>query len=148
MHKDFISEAKTVNALAAQSITAGATINGTAIDTKGFRWIAFTLNTGVNAATAEGSFKIQGSDTSGGTYADIAGTTVSIAAADDNTIFRGALHLDQMPRYLRLVATAGTGGALLASATAVLTGCADTTQYLDHSSGGADEISFTVLTVA
>lgn len=143
--KDFSSSSAVKRAILPQVTGDGATVTGDAIDTKGWRWVEFQLSLGTNAATSNGTFKITGADTSGGSYTDITGATTVVAPTDDNGIKRIAIHLDQMPRFMKAVYINGGGGTSPSAAVAILTGCSDTSQYLDNGSGGADEIDATVL---
>ena len=124
---DLHSQAKFTQCLAAQSISAGATVNGADVNAIGYRWMYFVVNLGSVAATGAGALKLQAGSVSG-TYADVAGATLAIAAADDNStkVIAVDLEANTGPHY-RIVATGGAGGATLVSADAICIWSKDTT---------------------
>lgn len=141
---DFHSSSVVKRTVSPQSVADGATVNGAAVDAKGFRWASLSIIAGTLGAAA--TVKVQGADTEGGSYADIAGATVTLAATDDDTVKMGVLDAHQMPRFLRAVVTNGGGGTALVSASFVLYGCANSEEYIDRTAGGVDELGFLVLT--
>lgn len=103
---------KNVVAVAPVSLTAAAA-TGIVIDTQGFNYASYVLSTGAGVVSAS-VFKIQESDTSGGTYTDVVGAvSTTLPAAADNRLQYGIY----MPlggtrkRYQRVALTAtGTAG--------------------------------------
>ena len=124
---DLHSQAKFTQCLAAQSIAAGASVDGADVDAIGYRWMYFVVNLGSVAATGAGALKLQAGSVSG-TYADVAGATLAIATDDDNStkVIAVDLEANTGPHY-RLVATGGAGGATLVSADAICIWSKDTT---------------------
>lgn len=109
-------------AIAPAAIVDNATATATAIDCKDARYAEIVLQLGATdiAMTA---LKLQECDTSGGTYADVAGATFSggldidgtalalPSATDDNQTAVFQVNLDNRKRYLKVVATFGDGTA-------------------------------------
>lgn len=117
--RDIASNIKVIMALppAVQS----ATVNGVAVDTKGFGSCAFVLNTGAIAGSGDFGAKLQESDASGSGYTDVApgdltGSFEASAAADatDKVSYIGH------KRYVRLVLTKASGTSIAAGAVAIL----------------------------
>ncbi len=119
----------------------------TPIDTLGFRYAKITVSLG--ALAAAWSIQVEASATSGGTYADWTGALFVILATDDDTIKTGILDLhgpnatENASRFLQLTGT-GAAGADLLGINIELFNPRDQTQYIDYSSGGADELAFDV----
>jgi len=91
---------------------------GAEIDALGFEHALFVLNTGV--AGGELNVKVQECDTSGGTFADIAGAAFTeVTSANDVALYFGGMDLTKRKRYLKVIATVTTG-ACLASVSAIL----------------------------
>lgn len=78
---------KTAVAVAPVSLSA-ATGTAISIDTQGFSYARYELTTGAGTVSAS-AFKVQESDTSGGSYTDISGATISVlpGASDNNKVF-------------------------------------------------------------
>ena len=100
---------KTVQALDPVAQAAGTT-NGIAVDTQGFDVAIFNCYAGTVGASGTIDFKLQESDTSGGTYTDITGATVpQIAAANDNALYKVRARLQKgRKRFLRVVSVVAT----------------------------------------
>ena len=143
---DFTSAGRVVMLLDPDEHSAGATPAGIELDTKGWRWLHVSVITGTIAATAAGTINVQSATTSGGSFSTISGAVFTVAATDDDTVLHGVIDLEQQSRYIKLDTTTGTGGASDLAVVGVLYGCANTAQYVDQSSGGADELEFRVLT--
>ena len=109
---------KAVQTLAPISRSAG-TVNGTAVDAKGFAEALIILNSGTNEATGTLDAKVQECDTVGGTYADITGAAFTqVTTANDNAIYAGRIRLTPTrKRFLRVVfvtaVAAGVAGAII-----------------------------------
>ncbi|MCP6719738.1 MAG: hypothetical protein KJI72_00210 [Patescibacteria group bacterium] len=76
---------KFVTTLVAASRTADA--NGAAVDTQGFNSAVAVIDVGVVDETTGDEtylFKVQESDTSGGSYADVTGASLTVTVANDN----------------------------------------------------------------
>jgi hypothetical protein len=85
------------------------------VDTKGWNSVRFVLSVGATTG-AISVFKVQGSATSGGSFADVTGASLSTlpGAADDGKRYSIRLNLRDasIPRYLKVVLTednTGTG---------------------------------------
>ena len=119
----------------------------TPIDTLGFRYAKITVSLG--ALAAAWNIQVEASATSGGTYADWTGALFAVLATDDDTIktgildLHGPLALENASRFLQLSGT-GAAGADLLGINIELFNPRDQTQYIDYSSGGADELAFDV----
>ncbi len=76
--------------LPAITVTAGAAgstdITGTVIDTASFEGVAFIVQLGAIVSGAVTSIKVQECATSGGTFTDVTGATLTIADTDDEDI--------------------------------------------------------------
>ncbi len=81
-----------------------------AVDTQGYEGARFILGLGEIVSGAVTSSKIQQCDTSGGTYADLAGTGQTIADDDDNQIVVTEIFRPR-ERYLKHVIDRGTQNA-------------------------------------
>jgi len=101
-------------------------VNCTGVDMKGFRSVTFIVAFGAIDPTAVTSIKAQQSDDDGSTdaYSDLEGTSISVAADDDNQLV--ALEIDEpLKRYVRCVIDRGTADAVVDSVVAL--------QYNAHS---------------
>lgn len=144
---DFASAGRVVSIVNPAAHSAATDLTGLSentVDTKGFRYAYVSVITGTNAATAEVTLTMQDSDDDS-TFADLTGADFVIAATDDDTVKHGLIDTHQTGRYLRIGGSTGTGGAANLAVTVVLWGCANTEQYVDQSSGGADELEFSIL---
>jgi len=96
---------------------ANATTNGSAIDLSKFQRVLFILQLGSIDTTVD--FKLQESATTGGTFTDIAGKSITqLTATDDNKQAIIELESPEMgagKRYARCVFTSGAGTACLSS---------------------------------
>ncbi len=82
---------------------------GAAIDCLGFREAKVVLAVATVAGTSPTlDVKVQSSDASGGTYADISGAAFTqVTTANDEKVFVGRIHLQPQQRWLKVVATHG-----------------------------------------
>lgn len=89
-----------------------ATFNGTAFDTQDYEGSLAILQVvgAVTGTTTTLDGKIQSSDTSGGTYADVPGATFTqVSDTGDNQVQKIAIDLNGCKRWIRYVGTiAGT----------------------------------------
>jgi hypothetical protein len=96
-------------------------VTSSAIDTAGFEGCCFIVPMGTIASTAVTSIKVQQCDTSGGSYADLTGTAVTIADdGDDKTYYVEVVRPRE--QFLKLVVDRGTQNATVGGVIAVLTG--------------------------
>ncbi|WP_377847224.1 hypothetical protein [Bosea sp. UC22_33] len=98
-----------------------ATINGVAVDTKGFGSCAVILNTGAIVGAGDFGAKLQESDVSGSGYTDVTagdqvGSFAATAVADAST----KVSYIGFKRYVRLVLTKAGGTSIAAGAVAIL----------------------------
>ena len=108
--------------LALAPAVQSASIDGIAVDTKGFGSVAFSLNTGAIASAGDFSAKVQHSDTTtGGDFVDApAGTFFSNAPATLEASSAYKLGYIGDKRYVRIVLTKAGGTSIAAGASAVL----------------------------
>ena len=109
----------------AATVTAGAAgtsdVTSDAIDTAGFEGCCFIVPMGAVVSTAVTSIKVQQCDTSGGSYADLTGTAVTIADdGDDKTYYVEVIRPRE--QFLKLVVDRGTANATVGGVIAVLFG--------------------------
>lgn len=83
--------------------TGTSTITGSALDMTGYSGAIFVVRLG--APATNNSVKIQQCDTSGGTYADLTGTSVG-SHATDNPLIIDIKNTDE--KFLKYVVTRGT----------------------------------------
>lgn len=82
-----------------------------AVDTAGFESARFILGVGAITSGAVTSFKVTQCDTSGGSYADLEGTSQTIADDDDNQCLSIEI-VKPRERYLKTVLDRGTQNAV------------------------------------
>jgi hypothetical protein len=106
----------------AVTVTAGAAgttdITGTVIDTASFGGVAFIVQLGAIVAGAVTSIKVQECDTSGGTYTDVSGLSLTIADTDDEDI-RVLDYRRPKKRYVLLFVDRGTQNATVSAVAAL-----------------------------
>ncbi len=117
--RDLASNIAVVTALS--PAVQAATVNGVAIDTKGFGSVAFVLNTGAIVSAGDFGAKLQESDASGSDYTDVApgdqvGSFEATAQADATEKVSYIGH----KRFARLVLTKAGGTSIAAGAVAIL----------------------------
>lgn len=83
-----------------------------AVDMQGFEGARFICGFGALTSTAVTSVKAQQCDTSGGTYADLAGTAITVADDDDNQISIIDVYRPT-ERFLKHVVDRGTANAVI-----------------------------------
>jgi hypothetical protein len=113
-----IQQASTTDAGAA----AFTDITSDAVDTANCEGVLFIVSFGTITASAVTSIKLTQCDTSGGSYADLAGTAQTVADTHDNKTF----YLDVVrPReqFLKLVVDRGTANAVVGPIIAIKYGC-------------------------
>jgi hypothetical protein len=100
-----------------------ASVEGPAIDLQGFESAAFVISTGAIAGSGDFSAKLQESDTSGGTYTDVAEDQVD-SDAPETLAASSAYRLGYRghKRFVRLALVKAGGTSIAAGATAVLGG--------------------------
>jgi hypothetical protein len=118
----FSHDCKIVQAATTTAGAAGTSdVTSDAIDTAGFEGCCFIVPIGAITAGAVTSIKVQQCDTSGGSYADLTGTAVTIADdADDKTFYVEVIRPRE--QYLKLVVDRATQNATVGSVIAVLFG--------------------------
>lgn len=93
--------------------SAGTTdLTSEAIDTQGYESVLVIPIFGAITSGAVTSFKLQQCDTPGGTYADLAGTSRSVADTDDGKIALKELYRPR-ERYIKVVIDRGTQNAVV-----------------------------------
>ena len=109
----------------AATVTAGAAgtsdITSDAVDTAGFECCCFIVPIGAAVAGAVTSIKVQQCDTSGGSYSDLTGTSVTIADSDDDKTFYVEVTRPR-EQFLKLVVDRGTAAATVGGVIAILGG--------------------------
>lgn len=96
-------------------------ITSAAVDTAGFEGCCFVIPIGAVVSGAVTSAKVQQCDTSGGSYADLTGTSVTIADTDDDKL----KYIDvknPKEQYLKCVVSRATQNATIGGIVAVLYG--------------------------
>lgn len=113
---------KTVRAL--NGVAAGTTAQtSSAIDTQGYEGVKLYSLFGAITSGAATSVKVQQCDTSGGTYADLEGTSVTVADDDDNQVVVHDIYRPR-ERFLKVVISRATQNAVIDGVVAVLYGAA------------------------
>ena len=100
------------------TLAAGTTdVNSAAIDTQGFRGVAFLPIFGDNADTATFTGKIQGSTDGSTGWTDITGATFSFTAgaSDTDNELTGVEVYSPLFRYVRFVSDRGVANTVLAA---------------------------------
>lgn len=92
-----------------------------AIDTSGYEGVAIVVGFGAIVSGAVTSIKVQECDTSGGTYADLTGTAITVADTDDNKIAVSSI-FKPLKRYVKVVVDRGTQNATVDFGLALLYG--------------------------
>lgn len=111
---------KTIRVL--NGVAAGTTAQtSSAIDTSGFDGVKIYSSFGAITATAVTSVKVQQSSDDGvaDTYADLLGTSVNVAADDDNQVVVHDIYRPR-ERYLKVVISRATADAVIDGVVAVL----------------------------
>lgn len=112
---DLASQCQVKEGNAAASYSSGANV-GSAIDMTGGTQPTdgrCALLGQVGATTGTVVFQVSESATSGGSYTDISGATLSFTATDDNTA--QVISFSRSLRYLKVTATCGANTTLLSS---------------------------------
>lgn len=89
------------------------------IDTLGFEEVTIVTGFGAITSSAVTSVKLTQCDTSGGTYADLTGTSITVADDDDNQVTVHGLFRPK-ERYIKVVTDRGTANAVLDFQLAIL----------------------------
>ena len=106
------------NYTAAAGLTA---VTSEVIDTGGYEGVRLMVGFGAIVAGAVTSVKVQQCDTSGGTYADLLGSSITVADTDDNKVAVIDICRPQ-ERYLKVVTSRATQNATVDFMTAELYG--------------------------
>ncbi|MDU0339576.1 hypothetical protein [Bosea rubneri] len=117
--RDLASNIAVITALS--PAVQAATVNGVAIDTKGFGSCAFVLTTGAIAGSGEFGAKLQESDASGSGYTDV--DPAELVGAFEEDAFADATEKVSYvghKRFVRLVLTKAAGTSIAAGAVAIL----------------------------
>lgn len=127
----------------AATVTAGAAaftdVTSDAVDTAGFESCCFIVPMGTVAATAVTSIKVQQCDTSGGSYADLVNTSVTIADSDDDKTFYVEVSRPR-EQFLKLVVDRATANATVGGIIAVLSGAG--LKPVSHGTGVSGETHY------
>lgn len=105
-HSIFIASTTTLGAAAATTITSSA------VDTAGYDGVLFIVPLGTIVSGAATSIKVQQCDTTGGSYADLTGTSQTIADTDDDKL----VYVDVFQpkeQFLKLVVSRATQNATI-----------------------------------
>lgn len=129
-----------VKIVQAATVTAGAAgtsdITSDAVDTAGFECCTFVVPIGGATATAVTSLKVQQCDTSGGSYADLTGTAVTILDSDDDKTFYVEV-VRPREQFLKLIVDRGTANVTVGGVIALLSGAAN--RPVTHGTGVSGE---------
>lgn len=102
------------NPIQISTVTAGAAgtsaITSSAVDMAGYDGCLFIVPFGAIVSGAATSIKLQQCDTSGGSYADLTGTSQTVADTDDDKTFLVDIQKPQ-EQYLKLVVSRATQNA-------------------------------------
>lgn len=96
----------------AAGVAAQTAITSDAVNMAGYDGCLFVVPFGAITSLAVTSIKLQQCDTSGGSYADLAGTSQSVADDADNKTFLIDIQQPQ-EQFLKLVVTRGTADAVV-----------------------------------
>lgn len=95
------------------AVAAGATdVTSTAIDTQGYEGLRLILGFGAITSGAVTSVKAKQCDTSGGSYADLEGSSVTVADDDDNQIVTIDIYRPR-ERYIKLFTARATQNSVI-----------------------------------
>jgi hypothetical protein len=123
--KNFAQNAKYAPAMATQGAGTGDTLNGTAIDTQGYRRATFIVKFGAIVGGATNALHVEGDSVAAFNVApaDITGATVTVADDDDNQVaVIEVVNPTAAHRFLRLVdVRAGGQNTTIDGAVCVLT---------------------------
>ena len=112
----------TVNPIQITTATAGAagtsSITSTAVNMAGYDGCLFLVPFGAIVSGAATSIKLQQCDTSGGSYADLTGTSQTVADTDDDKTFVIDIKRPQ-EHYLKLVVSRATQNATVGAIYAI-----------------------------
>lgn len=109
----FISDKRIEVAVSVTAGAAGATdITGATIDTANYEGVAFVVQLGAIVSGAVTALKLTECDTSGGTYTDVASTSITVADDDDNEVRYLDYHRPAK-RYVKLYVDRATQNATL-----------------------------------
>lgn len=133
-HKFVLASTTTAGAAAATSITSDA------VDTAGFETCTFVVPIGTIVAGAVTSMKVTQCDTSGGSYADLTGTSITIADDDDNKLRYVEVYRPR-EQYLKLVVSRATQNATIGGIVAILSGATNRTVTQGTNVAGEQHIS-------
>jgi hypothetical protein len=127
----------------AATVTAGASgttdVTSDAVDMAGFETCCFIVPIGGVTASAVTSIKVQQCDTTGGSYADLLGTSVTIADSDDDkTVYVEVTRPRE--QFLKLVVDRGTAAATVGGIIAVLGGAGN--RPTTHGTGVSGEAHY------
>lgn len=106
----------------ASTTTAGAAgtsaITSSAVDCAGYDGCLFIVPVGAIVSGAATSIKVQQCDTSGGSYADLTGTSQTIADTDDDKLFYVDV-FQPKEQFLKLVVSRATQNATIGGIIAI-----------------------------
>lgn len=117
----------------------------TPIDTKGWRYAVVVVSVGDSAGTL--AVQVTASDATAGTYTAVTGALLSVGLTSDNTRLIGVIDLQgdaaNLDRFLQLSGVSATG-IIDFGVDIILLNPITSTELIDYSSGGADELDFDV----
>lgn len=118
--KGYLSERSKISVLSTttQGAAGSSAITSSALDMTGFDGVLFIVPAGTIVSGAATSLKVQESATTGGSYADLAGTNQTIADTDDDKVFYVDIQRPLLP-FLKLVISRATQNATFGGIIAV-----------------------------
>lgn len=118
----FTEDCKIVIAATTTEGAAGTSaITSAAVDTTGFESCTFIVPVGAVVSGAVTTMKVQQCDTTGGSYADLLGTSVTIADTDDDKLKYVEVFRPQ-EQFLKCVVSRATQNATIGGIIAILKG--------------------------
>lgn len=104
----------TKTAIALAPAAYSSTQTSAAIDVRGYEYAKIVVLCGALADTATLAVKVQDGETSGGSFTDITGASMTITtSADDSSVQIGIVRLHGKERFLKVVGTYGGSSTVL-----------------------------------
>ena len=103
-----------------ESVNAGTAANlSAAVDMAGYEGVLFVVSLGAITTTGIATVKVSQCDTSGGSYADLTGTSVASTADGDAQGLILVEVINPLERYLKVTVTTATANVEIDSVTAI-----------------------------
>lgn len=103
-------------------------ISANEVDGAGYQYAVFVVTLGAIGSGGGSTVKVQESATSGGSFTDVAGSSVVIGDTDDESVKVIAVDLQKRSRYLKMAGTT-PGASTSMAAICVLTNGINTSNY-------------------